>query len=61
MFINCSSLKQIPEGISNWNTSKCQKFKYIFKGCKKVTQFPNTQNWNKKSVTDQSEINKMFN
>ena len=61
MFINCSSLRQIPEGISNWNTSKCQKFKYIFKGCIKVTQFPNTQNWNKKSVTDQSEINKMFN
>ena len=57
LFYNCSSLKSLPDDISNWDISYVTNINSIFSYCDSLQSLPDISKWDTSNITD---ISKMF-
>ena len=56
MFYNCTSLKSLPDDISNWDISNVTNISSIFSYCYSLQTLPDISKWNTSNVKDMSNI-----
>jgi len=56
LFYNCSSLKSLPDDISNWDISNITNIRYIFSNCYSLQTLPDISKWNISNVINMKGI-----